>query len=90
MRRETVVNELKKIFQDITPEIQLGKIKWAEPFRDQVEVDSLDLYRIFVRIHRTMGVYIPDSKLETFLSLDDLVNFISEQPGLRPPPEIAP
>jgi acyl carrier protein len=90
MKREVVLRELKKIFSEITPEIELAKIKWSEPFRDQVEVDSLDLYRIFVRIHRTMGVYIPDSKLETFVSLDDLINFISEQPTLRPPQELGP
>ncbi len=90
MNRTEVIKNLRPIFKELTPEIEFDQLKFNEPFRDQVEVDSLDLYRIFVRIHRVMGVFIPDSKLETFSSLDDLINFITEQPTLRQPPGPVP
>jgi acyl carrier protein len=86
MNRLDVINKLRDIFQELTPEIPFDELNFHEPFRAQVEVDSLDLYRIFVRIHRTMGILMPDSKLESFMSLDDLINYISEQPIHRPPP----
>ncbi len=90
MKREEILLALKDIFKEITPEIKFDEIKKEKPFREEVEIDSLDFYRIIVRIHRRLGVYIPDSKLENFLSLDDLVNFISGQPILHQPPVPGP
>ncbi len=63
------------------PEIDFGKIKLDLPFRDQVEIDSLDLYNIIVSLQKKTGVYIPDSKMAELISLNELIGFIMNNNG---------
>ncbi len=81
MNKDEVLNELAKIFYQITPEIEFKKINPTMPLRDQVEIDSLDFYRILTEIQKKLNVYVPDSKFRELKSLDDLASFISGQPN---------
>ena len=81
MNKDEVLNELAKIFYQITPEIEFKKINPTMPLRDQVEIDSLDFYRILTEIQKKLNVYVPDSKFRELKSLDDLASFISGKPN---------
>ncbi len=71
---------LAKIFHRIAPEIDFNALDLTRPLRDQIEMDSLDFYRVLVQVDRQLGVFVPDSKLAQFQNLDELIKFISEQP----------
>jgi acyl carrier protein len=81
MNKDEVIAELAKIFYQITPEIEFKKINPTIPLRDQVEIDSLDFYRILAEVKKNLNVFVPDSKFRDLKSLDDLASFISGQPN---------
>jgi acyl carrier protein len=68
---------LKEIFREVSPEIPFEKIDSTKPLREQVEIDSYDLYRIIVRISERTGVNIPDSVLGDLKNLDQLLKYVS-------------
>lgn len=78
MNVDSVKEVLQKIFHDIAPEIDLSRIKSSQPFRAQVEIDSFDFYRIIVQIDKETGVNIPDSKIPDLTTLDNLIDYITE------------
>lgn len=80
MEKEQVSRVLEKAFHAIAPEIEYQKINQKEPLRSQVEIDSLDFYRMMVFIHQLTGVSVPDSKLRDLQNLEELIDYISEQP----------
>lgn len=81
---------LAKIFHKIAPEIDFDSLDTSRPLRDQIEMDSLDYYRVLVQVDRQLGVFVPDSKLAQFQNLDQLITFISEQPSHHQPQSLGP
>lgn len=76
---EDIKNYFKDIFRQTAPEIVFENINLNLPLRDQVEIDSLDLYNIVVGLQQKTGVYIPDSKLAELTTLNELINYILKQ-----------
>lgn len=76
---EDIKNYFKDIFRQTAPEIVFENINVNLPLRDQVEIDSLDLYNIVVALQQKTGVYIPDSKLAELTTLSELINYILKQ-----------
>lgn len=76
---EDIKNYFKDIFRQTAPEIIFDNINLNLPLRDQVEIDSLDLYNIVVALQQKTGVYIPDSKLAELTTLSELINYILKQ-----------
>lgn len=73
---EEIKNYFKDAFHQVAPEVAFEKINLNLPLRDQVEIDSLDLYNIVVSLQKKTGIYIPDSKLAELSSLAELINYI--------------
>ncbi len=74
---------LEEIFREVTPEIPFEEIDPTKPLRDQIEIDSYDLYRIIVRIAERTGVNIPDSVLGELKNLDQLLKYVSGDHQLK-------
>lgn len=79
---EDIKHDFKEAFHQIAPEIAFEKIDLNRPLRDQVEIDSLDLYNVIVMLQKKTGFYIPDSKLAELKSLNELFNYIIGQKKL--------
>ena len=73
---EEIKNYFKEIFHLTAPEINFDMINLNLPLRDQIEIDSLDLYNIVVALQKKTGVYIPDTTLAELTSLNELINYI--------------
>lgn len=73
---EEIKNYFKEIFHQTAPEINFDMINLNLPLRDQVEIDSLDLYNIVVAFQKKTGVYIPDTTLAELTSLNELINYV--------------
>lgn len=84
MNTQEIKSLLKEIFHEIAPEIEFEKLDTARPLRDQVDIDSFDFYRIIVKVNQRTGVNVPDSKVAECRNIDQLINYISEQPNHRP------
>lgn len=87
MKREEILLHLQESFHQIAPEIDFLKIKLDKPLREQVEIDSLDLYNIIGLLQKKTGIFVSDSQLATLPDLSHLIDFIfvsvqSEELGL--------
>lgn len=83
MNSQEVKSLLKEIFHEIAPEIEFDHLNTSRALRDQVDIDSFDFYRIIVLVNQRSGVNVPDSKVAEFRNIDQLINYISEQPSHR-------
>ena len=81
MKEQELKNQLKEIFQQITPEVLFDQLDTSRPLREQIDIDSFDFYRIIVQISERTGVKIPDSKLAEMKNLDQLITFICNHLG---------
>lgn len=79
MNAEEIKKHFKDIFHQVAPEIAFDSIDMNLPLRDQVEIDSLDLYNIIVALQKKTGVYIPDSELADLANLNELINRVLEK-----------
>jgi acyl carrier protein len=76
----TTVDE--KLFAEIKSliasklEIDEGKINMDASFRQDLGADSLDTYELVYQIEETMGIKIPDDKVNEFETVRDAYNFI--------------
>jgi acyl carrier protein len=82
---QEIIMILKNIFHAIAPEIDFDEIDFKKSLRGQVEIDSLDFYRIMVLVHQNTCVSVPDSKLREFQNLDELIHYISAQSSHHQP-----
>lgn len=79
MTEEQVQQELKKIFKKVAPEIEFDLINLNRPLRDQVEIDSMDFYKILVEINKATRVNVPDSVILELQNLKDLISFVAKK-----------
>ncbi len=74
-----------EIFQEIFPEVIFNKINPDRPLREEVDMDSYDIYRIMVFLAQKTGVTIPDSKIPELKSINAIIKYIIGQPTHRLP-----
>ena len=68
MTTEEIRNSVLQLLTDIAPEVDPARIKLDVSFRDQLDVDSMDLLKFVISLHTRFGVEIPErdySKLAT-------------------------
>lgn len=78
MNRETIKNELKDIFHHIAPDIEFEALDLARPLHNQVDMDSMDFYRVLVDIHKRLGVNLPEAVLHELKNLNGLIDYIKD------------
>lgn len=68
MTTDEIRNTVLRLLTDIAPEMAPTQIKLEVNFRDQLDVDSMDLLKFLISLHTEFGVEIPErdySKLAT-------------------------
>lgn len=68
MSTDDIRNTVLRLLTDIAPEVDPAQIKLDVSFRDQLDVDSMDLLKFLISLHTEFGVEIPErdySKLAT-------------------------
>lgn len=68
MTTDEIRNTVLRLLTNIAPEVDPAQIKLDVGFRDQLDVDSMDLLKFVVSLHTEFGVEIPErdySKLAT-------------------------
>lgn len=76
--KEEIITAMKESFSQIAPEINFSEIRLEKPLRDQVEIDSLDLYNIINLLQKKTNTHVSDTQLASLLTLNDLIKFLSE------------
>jgi acyl carrier protein len=61
----------------VAPEADPAALKPAIPFRDQIDIDSMDLLNFMTELHEEFGVEIPERDYPKLASLDGCVDFFA-------------
>ena len=60
----------------VAPEADLAALKGDVPFRDQLDLDSMDLLNFVVGLHAALGVDIPEADYPKLATLDGCVEYL--------------
>ena len=60
MTTEEIRNTVLRLLTDIATEVDAAQIKLDVGFRDQLDVDSMDLLKFVISLHTEFGVEIPE------------------------------
>ena len=75
--KEEVRENIIKAIRSVAPEVDFNAINPDLPFRDQVDIDSMDFLNIIVRIHEALGIDIPETDYTKLATLNAFVAYIS-------------
>jgi len=64
------------ILSDITPDEDLSNLKEDVPFRDQLELDSMDFLDIVMELRKRYRVQIPEKDYPSLASMASTVSYL--------------
>jgi acyl carrier protein len=70
--RATIV----RVLGDVAPEADLATLKPDVPFRDQLDLDSMDVLNFVVGLHAALDVEIPEVDYPKVTTLDACVEYL--------------
>ncbi len=79
MQTTDLRNTVHALLKSIAPEIEPSALDAAAPLRDQIDLDSMDYLNFIVGLHEQLKVEIPERDYRKLVSLDDIVNYLSEK-----------
>jgi len=64
------------ILADIAPDEDLSRIDPNVPFRDQIELDSMDFLDIVMELRKRHGIEVPESEYMKLASLNSSAEYL--------------
>ncbi len=77
MTKQEIRDTIVSCLCEVAPEIDPVTVKDDVSFRDQFDVDSMDLLNFVIAMHERLQVDIPESEYARLGTVDLLVEFIS-------------
>jgi len=68
-----------RVLGEIAPEADLASLKSDVPFREQLDLDSMDLLNVVVGLHGALGVDIPEADYPQLATLDGCVEYLASR-----------
>ncbi len=78
MTRDEIRATVLRTLGAIAPEADLSTLKADVSFRDQLDVDSMDLLNFVVALHAALHVDIPEANYPRLATLDGCVDYLAE------------
>jgi acyl carrier protein len=69
--------EVLEILADIAPDEPLDDLADSVPFRDQIELDSMDFLDIVMELRKRHRIQIPEEDYAELVSLESTVNYLA-------------
>ena len=79
MTHDEIRKEVLTILSHIAPEADLELLKADVRFRDQLDLDSMDLLNFVVGLHGALGVEIPEADYPKLATLDACVEYLASR-----------
>jgi acyl carrier protein len=76
MTRGEVTANVLRVLGEIAPEADLASLRSDVGFRDQLDLDSMDILNFVVGLHSALGVEIPESDYPKLATLDGCVEYL--------------
>jgi len=68
-----------RVLGDIAPEADLASLRPDLAFREQLDLDSMDLLNFVVGLHGALGVEIPEADYPKLATLDACVEYLASR-----------
>ncbi len=81
MNPAEIRDEILDILDDIAPDEELDQIDDDQPFRDQLELDSMDFLDIVMELRKRHRVQIPEEDYGHLASMSSTVGYL--EPKMR-------
>jgi acyl carrier protein len=65
-----------RVLGEIAPEADLTALKPDVAFRDQLDLDSMDLLNVVIGLHAALGVEIPEADYSSLVTPDGCVDYL--------------
>ena len=79
MTRDKIKNTVLRILGGIAPEADLTQINPQVGFREQLDIDSMDLLNFAIGLKKELGVEVPEADYPKVASLDGCVEYVMEK-----------
>lgn len=76
MSTEDIRQVILEILERIAPDEDLTDLKDDVPFRDQMELDSMDFLDIVMELRKMYRVQIPEEDYENLVTMDKTVAYL--------------
>ena len=63
----------------VAPEVDLASLAPGVPFRDQVDLDSMDFLRFVIELDESLHVAVPETDYAEIATLDGCVRYVSSR-----------
>ena len=72
---------LEKVIQALADQLEIdaANIKPESRIKDDLGADSLDMLQLLMTIQEELGIEIPDEELATFVTVQDVVNYLESR-----------
>ena len=70
---------IKSALFSVAPDLEGEDIQPAAPFRQQFEVDSMDMLNFIIALHKKTGIDIPERDYAKFESLAGAVSYLKSK-----------
>jgi acyl carrier protein len=86
MTRDDIRKVVLDALGEIAPETDPATLDARRPFRDQLDLDSVDYLNLLVAIDRTLHVSIPESDYARVSGLDAMIDYLAARVATAGPP----
>lgn len=77
--------EIQRAFLDalvyVAPETAPESLVLDEPLRDQLDLDSMDVLNVMIRLNEVLGVDVPERDYDRFETIVDAVAYLEDAVG---------
>jgi acyl carrier protein len=77
MTRDQIKAAVLGALGEVAPEVDPAQIKPDISFRDQIDIDSMDLLNFLLAVHKRLGVEIPEADYPKLTTLDECVDYLA-------------
>jgi acyl carrier protein len=86
MTNDEIRSTALRLLCNIAPEADPAELKPDVSFRDQLDIDSMDLQNFVISLYKHFGVDIPERDYPKLMTLDGCVAYLSAAFAARKPP----
>ena len=79
MTRDEVRVTVLRVLGEIAPEADLASLKPDVGFREQLDLDSMDVLNFVVGLHTALGVEIPEADYPKLATLDGCLDYLTAE-----------
>jgi acyl carrier protein len=76
MNSAEIKEAIKDILSDIAPDEDLSQLKDEVPFREQLQLDSMDFLDIVMELRKRYRVQVPEDDYTALASMQSTVNYL--------------